>query len=120
MARIGDTIRKSYEAAADLSAAQHQFVVVHATADTIVLAGAGALAFPLMDDPKLGEAGSVAIAGVAKVQAGAALNAGVKVTPDASGDMVAAVALDAVCGITLEPVGIGALGQILIIVGVIL
>jgi L-serine deaminase len=115
MARIGDTIRKSYEAAADLSSSQFTFVAIHATTDTITQAGAGARAFPLMDDPASGEAGSVALAGVAKVMAAADINAMVEVTSDASGHMVAASTGDEILGLTLEPVLDNAYGQILII-----
>lgn len=116
MATVKDTIRKSYEAAADLSGDQHKFVAIHATADTIVLAGLGARAFVLEDDPALGQAGSVALSGITKVIAAGALNAMVEITPDAAGLATTALVTHEICGLTLTSVGAAnALVQILII-----
>lgn len=96
-------IRHSYPASADLSAAQYKFVVFDATPE-LALAGAGAgPAFCLLDKPDAqGENGTILLVGKGKVTAGAAVNAGDLITPDANGDAVTAVAGDMVAGVALD------------------
>jgi len=100
------SVRRSYAAAGDLSSHRHKLVALNATTEQIALAGAGAAAFVLEDDPDAaGIYGSVTVMGVTKVVVGAAINAQVPITPDASGLAVAATSTDNVCGITLETGG---------------
>lgn len=101
-------IRESAPASADLSAAQYKFVVFDATPE-LALAGAGAgPAFVLLDKPNAqGVEGTILLVGKGKVTAGGAINAGQLITPDASGNAVAAVAGNMVAGIALEDAASG-------------
>ena len=95
------TVRRSFAAAADLSASRHLLVAI-STTGTINIAGAGLMGFPLEDDPLSGEFGSVSVLGVTKVIAGAAIDAGVVYTSDAAGKAVLTTSTDVSCGITLD------------------
>ena len=101
MAKEGFQVLAPYEAAADLSADQYKIVAIDA-AEKIDLAGAGLGSGILIDDPALGQNGSVCVSGYAKVVAAGAINAGVRFTADASGLAVAAVATNLVIGMTLR------------------
>lgn len=104
MAREGTAFLKPYAAAADLSGSQYLIVAIDAN-EQINVAGAGAGNGILIDDPGLGENGSVVILGLTKVVTAGAINAGVLFTADANGKAVAAVATDNVVGMTLNESG---------------
>jgi len=93
----------SMVAAADLSALKLTFVVQN-TAGKIAAAGAGVNVFGVLySNPVADQAGTVAIGGVVKVKAGAAIaNAGVKVMCDATGRAVTATATNHVAGESME------------------
>jgi len=79
-----------FKAGADLSSNQYQIVKLDASGN-IVLAGAGDKAIGILTDaPVNGQYGSVAIAGITKVAAGAAVAAGDYLSPDANGKAVKA------------------------------
>jgi hypothetical protein len=88
------------EAGGDLSAGQLLFVDVAADGQVDVVASAGADAIGvLQNDPAAaGRAASVAVLGVSKVVAGAAVTAGARVQSDASGRAIAAATGDVVLG----------------------
>jgi hypothetical protein len=104
MAREGTQFLKPYPAAADLSGSQYLIVAIDAS-EEIDVAGAGLGAGILIDDPPLGENGSVVILGLTKVIAAGALNAGVLFASDATGKAVAAAAADIAIGMTLKEAG---------------
>ena len=93
----------SLEAAADLSAEQHTFMVANASGEA-AQAGAGVHTIGvLQNDPSAqGRAAAIMADGVSKVVAGAAGAAGANVTPDANGEAVTAGMGDVVAGIALE------------------
>jgi len=78
-------------AGADLSSSQFLVVKQNSSAQ-IVLAGASdtTQVGVLQDKPASGKAGCVAVSGLTKAVAGAAVTAGVAVTSDASGKVIAA------------------------------
>lgn len=89
-------------AAADLSAHQYKFVSVDSSG-TVNLTGNDAKADGvLMNKPKSGEAGTVAIAGVAKVKCGAAVTRGGNVASGANGAAKNAATASEVLGVALE------------------
>ena len=93
-------------AGADLSASQYLFVEVSA-ADTVTVADTAgeAVVGVLTNAPASGETASVALSGVCKLTAGAAVSAGAKVATDADGKAVAATAGAVIHGIALEAAG---------------
>lgn len=93
----------SFEANADLSSNQYHFVKL-STDGQLAVAGDGEDAVGvLLDVPDTaGHVGAVAIAGVSKVKAGAAVSIGDDVASDASGRGVTAVTSDVVLGTALQ------------------
>lgn len=83
-------------AAVDLTGSQYLFAQLDGT-----LAGAGEYGFVLVDAPASGSPGSVVVAGITKVVAGAAVAAGANVASDAAGKGVTATAADQINGIAL-------------------
>ena len=88
-------------AGADLSSAQFKFVKISSGA--VVLCGAGENALGVLTNkPASGEAASVQIGGIAKVQADAALSTtGAKVMSSADGQAAAATSTNHVLGMTV-------------------
>jgi hypothetical protein len=84
------------EAGSDLSAAQYKFVSMASDTQVDVVGTKGAVAIGvLLDKPAAaGRAASVAIGGVCKVAAGAAVAAGAEVISDATGRAIATDAAD--------------------------
>lgn len=104
MANEGTQFLKPYPAEADLSAAQYLIVQISAT-EGIDVAGAGEGCGILVDNPALGEDGSVVVLGLTKVIAAGAINAGVRFTSDAAGKAVALATTNLCVGMTLEEAG---------------
>jgi hypothetical protein len=98
MAYEGEQILWNVTATTDLTGSQYLFA--HATLDG-TLAVAGEPGFVLVDAPASGSPGSVVVAGITKVVAGAAVAIGDNVASDAAGKGVTAVATDAINGIAL-------------------
>ena len=86
---------------ADLSAKQYFAVVL--TSGKTALAGAGALIVGILQNKPdaADKSASVAVKGISKAVAGAAITAGVGVTPDAAGKLVTTGATDSRSGIAL-------------------
>ena len=103
----------AFPAAVDLSALQFTFVALNASGQLAVPA-AGALAFALEDTPKAGEFGTVALAGVAKIVAGAALTPGQVVTTNNVGKAIPAGTGNASNGIALSAAANGDLVPVLV------
>lgn len=93
----------SIDASGDLSAAQFHFVSVDSNGQ-IALTGDGAHADGvLQNDPDAaGKAGEVAIRGVVKVEASAAIAAGAEVSSTAAGEAVTATSGDIILGTALK------------------
>ena len=104
MANEGTQFLKPYPAEADLTAAQYLIVEISAT-EGIDVAGAGAGSGILVDNPALGEDGSVVVLGLTKVVAAGAINAGIRFTADAAGKAVALATGNDCVGMTLEESG---------------
>lgn len=80
----------SFTAGADLSSKQYHLVKLNASGQ-IVLAEAGDKAIGvLVDNPGSGETGTVAVAGITKVVAGAAVAAGAYLSSDANAQAITA------------------------------
>lgn len=94
----------SVEAGADLSAKQYFLTVF--SAGKLALAGAGATVLGVLTDkPTTGQYGTVAVKGLTKVVAGAAITQGVRIASDANGKAVAAGANTESFGIALQEAG---------------
>lgn len=91
------------EASADLSADQYKFVTLGATGIAVNTVAGGACLGVLDTKPNaLGVAGAVAVGGVTKVKAGAAVARGADVQSDATGLAITAVAPGFSQGTALE------------------
>lgn len=89
------------EAAADLSTRQYRFVQIDSDGRAALSGTAGRPDGVLQDKPSAaGQACAMAISGVSKVVAGAAIDEGVEVTSDSQGRAVAAGTGDEVAGVT--------------------
>lgn len=106
MAYLNNLQTVSLEAGADLSAKQYFFVAVAADGQ-VDPAGNGANADGvLQNDPDAaGKMADVAIAGISKVVAGAAITRGDKVASDAAGKAKTAVSTNRVLGLALAAAG---------------
>jgi hypothetical protein len=92
----------SLESAADLTAKQYFFVKVD-TAGKAALCGDGENAIGvLQNDPNTGQAAAIAIDGVSKVVAAAAITTGAAVASNADGKAVTAASGEFILGIALE------------------
>ena len=94
----------TFQAAADLSAAQY-FLVKITAADTVNLAGDGELCVGVLQNKPsaAGDAATISRGGdVTKVSAGAAFAVGVKLAADANGQAVLATTGEEVIGISKE------------------
>lgn len=100
MSTQGQTVRESFIAGADLSAAQFTFVVMNTTDRTVVAAGNAAAADGIViNKPALGEAATVVLFGRTIVLAGVGgLTAGANVGVDANGAGVVAATSDIIVG----------------------
>jgi hypothetical protein len=92
----------SVPASGDLTASQYRFMQINSSGKLALSGTAGRPDGVLQDDPDAdGVPGALAIAGVSKVVAGAALAAGLDVTSDSTGRAVAAATGDEVAGTTM-------------------
>lgn len=92
MAIDGILLKWSGVASSDFSSSQYCAAVLDATGQW-ALAGAGVNADGIMQDaPVIGRVGGVAVYGVSKAVAGAAVAAGAEVMANASGQLIAATA----------------------------
>ena len=100
MATQGHTVRETFIAGADLSAAQFTFVVMNTTDRTVVAAGNAAAADGVViNKPALGEAATIVLFGRTIVKTGTGgLTAGANVGVDAAGLGVVAAASDIIVG----------------------
>ncbi len=95
-------VKISMDAGADLSSSQHLFVTSDASGDAVV-AGAGVRVVGVLDnDPTSGQAAGVAIEGVTKVIAGAAVAAGADVASSAAGKAITSTSGDYIAGVALQ------------------
>lgn len=92
MSRESNLVEISAAAGADLSASQYLFCEISA-ADTVTVCNAAgeAAVGVLTNNPTSGQTASVAVGGVVKVKAGAAIAAGARVATDANGKAKTAV-----------------------------
>lgn len=105
----------TFEAGEDLSANQHYGVVLNTDSEIILPTGDGELAVGILqEDPDIGEAASVMVAGITKAVFGVAIDAGEEVSVAADGTMKVAAATENTIGICLESAGIDEVGTILI------
>lgn len=103
MAYVESQVLISLPAASDLSATPFRFVTVDSSGNIALSAAVANAAGVLQDKPTaLGQPGSVAIGGVTKVTASAAIAAGAAVGCAASGKARTAAVGDYIQGITLE------------------
>jgi hypothetical protein len=79
----------SAKAAADLSSKQYTLVKL-GSGNTINVAAAGDAGFVLVDKPKSGQYGTIALQGICKVQLGGTVNAGDYLSSDANGHAIKA------------------------------
>jgi len=95
---------KSFVAAADYSAKQYYAMKVSADGTiTIASAATDALVGTLLNEPKSGEMGQIAMSGTSKGFAGGTVAIGDKLTADAAGKLIATTtANDSVIGVALE------------------
>lgn len=95
----------AFPAGADLSGAQHRFVVF--SGGQIVQAGAGVLVLGVLQNKPdaAGKSGTVAILGTAKIEAGAAFSQFAELMSDASGRAVTATSTNRVAAIALAAAG---------------
>lgn len=78
----------TFVAEADLSASQYMFVTVTATGG-VVLSGAGETAIGILqNDPTLGQAATVRVAGISQVSVGALIATGAQVEVDLNGEAI--------------------------------
>lgn len=92
----------TFVAAADLSAAQYTFQKCDNTGKIATAANGGQANGVLQDAPAAGGPGCVAISGVCRVKAGAAIAAGALVQSDANGKAITAVANSYIHGMALD------------------
>lgn len=91
------------EASGDLSAAQYLFMTINASGQLATTGDGLKTDGVLQNKPAAaGRAGTLAIDGVVKVRAGAAITAGDDVSVDASGRAVTAITGDVVAGRAME------------------
>lgn len=88
-------------AGGELFTKQFFFVTINST-DTLEMAVSGSVPYPLMDTPKEGEFGTIALLGIAKITCGGTIAAGERVACNNKGEAVAWAAGQFVAGITLE------------------
>jgi hypothetical protein len=93
-------------AGADLRTSQFRAVKLNSSGN-VVIAAAGDFAIGILqNNPNSGELATVAIHGISKASADAAVTAGVRVTPTADGQLATAtVATDNTLGVALEAAG---------------
>lgn len=103
-------------AAADLSAQQYRCMTVDSNGRAAVANATALVVGILQNEPTaLGQAATVAYAGVSKAKAGGSITAGARVTADASGNVIAAAtAGDAVIGVALQGAASGDIVQVLV------
>ena len=100
------------QADADLSAAQYRFVKQTATGTVELCDSAGEIALGvLQNDPEATQAATVAVGGVVRVAAGAAVTIGAEVMTDATARAITATATNVALGEALS--GAGAAGNII-------
>jgi len=102
MATYDNTQSVTLMAGADLSERQYRFVTVDATGRAVAPAAGAAVAGVLQNDPALGQAGLVDIAGITKVVAGAAVTTGARVMTTNVGKAITATSTNHSLGIALE------------------
>lgn len=102
-------------ASADLSANQFLFHVIDASGE-LALAGDGALAFALQNEPDAaGVEGAIRILGITEYVAGAGVTAGDKVATNAAGKGITAAAGKQILGIALGDLVLDERGSMLIV-----
>jgi hypothetical protein len=104
----------SAKAAADLSTKQYTLVKLGAGNTINVASAATDAAFVLIDKPKSGQYGTLALAGITKVVAGGSITAGQKLASNASGQAAVAATGNAVIGQALEDAVAGDLVTIVV------
>lgn len=92
----------SLEANGDQSGNQYKFMVLGADGISLQTTAGGITVGVLQTKPTAGQIGEVAVAGVTKVLAGAAVSRGANVQSDATGRAIAAATADYSQGIALE------------------
>ena len=102
MATYDNTQSVTLMAGADLSDRQYRFVTVDATGRAVAPAAGAAVAGVLQNDPALGQAGLVDIAGITKVVAGAAVTTGARVMTTNVGKAITATSTNHSLGVALE------------------
>lgn len=109
MATMGNQIRETMIAGADLSAKQFTFVKMNTTDSTVVSAGNAEAAFGvLLNDPTSGAAATVVTHGRVLIEVGTGgLTAGDTVGVDANGEAVASATSDIIVGYCVEGAAAG-------------
>lgn len=113
-ALMGNTVRESMVAGADLSTKQFYAVKMNSTDRTVVLAGNGEAAFGiLIGTPTSGAAATVVTSGRVTVEVGTGgITAGSNVGIEAGGKIVAAASGDVVIGVAVYSAAAGTRGTI--------
>lgn len=123
MAVHAGNIIVSFTAGENLAAARFRFVSLGTADGTVVRAGANSRVLGVLQNaPLVGDAASVAVAGVVKVVAGGSISRGSLVRSDANGAAVAATmpsgtwsgTTEHVAGVALEAASTGQLVEILL------
>lgn len=103
-------------AAADLSASQFRLVKIDGTGKVTLGSTLGAVVDGVLQDkPLAGQAASVAVSGVSKVEAGAGVTAGALVTTDATNRAITAGATQHAFGRALTSGAVGNLISVLLL-----
>lgn len=96
-------ILEGFEASTDLSTHQHKLIVVDSNGQAAVSGAAAVFIGSLMNKPNAqGKPASVATSGVVKVEAGAAISIGARLTSNASGQAITAASTNWAGAIALE------------------
>jgi hypothetical protein len=107
-------VLQSFEAGADLSAAQYRFVTIDSSGKAVLANATSVVIGVLQNDPKQGQMATVFIGnGLTPVRAGGTLTIGQKVTGDANGQAVAATTGQQGLGIVVKGASAGELATIL-------
>lgn len=115
MATENGLVCRSYPAGADLSGSQYRFVKLNTSGQVVACSVVGERALGVLQNnpDAIGRAATVCVGGQTKVRFAAAVNPGVAIATNASGDVAAALTTNNVLGTVVEnPGGANLIGSI--------